>query len=150
MTAIPPLLAIASGRKARPRKAPIERPKEIRLHLDVARVLREHCLPEWRWGHISSGELRTIQTAARLKRMGAPRGSPDFLLISPCALLRCLELKRIGETLTDDQEQFRLWCSGHGIPHVVGRTFDEALAAFDRWDCLRIELPGRAREGGSQ
>ena len=98
-----PLLQLMAGKKTRLRKAPVVRPREIRLHLDVARVLREHCLPEWVWFHVPNGERRDVRTGARLKLMGVRPGVPDFLLISPYGSVRLLELKRPLETLSDAQ-----------------------------------------------
>jgi hypothetical protein len=138
MTVVPPLLMLAEGRKPRPRKAPMNRPKESVLHFAVAKLLREHCLPDWLWTHIASGELRDVRTAAKLKAMGVRRGWPDFILVPPIGQLHSLELKRAGEVLSDDQEAFQLHCIRHGWPHVVARTLDEALVALDAWGCLRI------------
>ena len=49
---IPPLLALATGRRVRPRQAPATRAKELGLHVDFADLLRRHARPEWRWTHI--------------------------------------------------------------------------------------------------
>ena len=142
MTVIPPLLAIAQGHRARPRKAPQTAPKESRLQYDVAALLRDHCLPEWRWSHFSAGERRDARTGARLKRMGLQRGWPDFLLVSPAGQLHFLELKRQGESLSEPQEAFQLWAVRHGIPHSVADSFDQALAFLDAIGCLRIKIGG--------
>jgi len=131
-----------ASKKARPRKAPAIRPREIRLHLDVARVLREHCLPEWIWFHVPNGERRDVRTGSRLKRMGVRPGVPDFLLISPYGSVRLLELKRSGETLSDAQEEFRIHCIRHGIAHAIAYDIDQALIALDAWSCLRIKIGG--------
>jgi VRR-NUC domain len=142
MTATPPLILLAAGRKVRPRRAPVVRPKEITLHMSVAKVLRDHCLPEWQWFHPGSGELRDIKTAVKLKRMGLKAGLPDIALIGPTGIFHALELKRRGETLSDAQEAFQLWCIRHGVPHSVAYSFDDALAALDAWGCLRIKIGG--------
>jgi hypothetical protein len=142
MSAIPPLLMLAEGRKPRARKAPLVRPKEISLHMSVAKVLHEHCLPDWLWTHIASGELRDVRTAEKLKAMGVRRGWPDFILVPPAGQLHSLELKRVGEYLSDDQEAFRLHCIRHGWPHSVAYTLDDALAVLDYWGCLRIKIGG--------
>jgi VRR-NUC domain len=120
----------------------MERPKEIALHMSVTKVLREHCLPEWQWTHIPSGEIRDKRTAGKLKQMGVKAGWPDFVLIPPAGQLHCLELKRQGETLSDVQEAFQLWCIRHNIPHSVAYSLDEALAVLDHWGCLRIKIGG--------
>jgi hypothetical protein len=142
MKATPPLLALAAGKKARPRRAPVIRPKELVLHMAIAKLLREHCLPEWQWCHIPNGELRDKRTPGKLKQMGTKPGWPDFILVPPVGQLHCLELKRIGETLSDAQENFQFWCIRHSVPHSVAFTFDEALAVLDTWGCLRIKIGG--------
>jgi VRR-NUC domain-containing protein len=137
-----PLLQIAAGRRVRARKPSIPRPKEIALHMAVADVLRRFARPDWRWSHFPSGELRDIKTASKLRGMGLARGWPDFVLIDPSGRLHALELKRQGETLSDDQEAFEVWCIGHGVPHAIARTSDEALAVLSRWEALRIKIGG--------
>jgi hypothetical protein len=147
MTTIPPLLTLAAGGKVRPCKAPAIRPREIELHFQVAKILREYCRPDWQWTHIGHGEARDIRTAAKLKQMGVRRGWPDFVLLPPSEQIRCLELKRIGEKLTEDQEAFRLWCVKHGVPYAIARSLDEALVTLDAWGALAIRLTGRSIGG---
>ena len=142
MTAIPPLLMIAEGRKPRVRKAPVARPKEIVLHMAVAKVLCDHALETWTWTHVSSGEMRSNITAAKLKRMGAKPGWPDFILVAPSGQLHAMELKRIGARLSGPQAEFQSWCIKHAVRHSVCRTIDEALAVLDAWACLRIKIGG--------
>lgn len=138
MRATIPFLSLAAGRKPRVRKVP--RPKEIMLHMQVAKVLRDHARHDWQWTHIASGELRDIRTAVKLKRMGTKPGWPDFVLVPPTGQMHCLELKREGEKLTEEQEGFQLWCIRHGVPHSVAFTQSQALAVLDSWHCLRIKL----------
>jgi hypothetical protein len=127
---------IAAGRKPRLRKAEIPRPKEIGLHMAVAGLLRRFARPDWRWSHFPAGEHRDIRTAAKLKAMGVQRGWPDFVLFDPSGRLHGLELKRQGETLSEDQETFQEWAIGHGVPHSVSRSVDEALTVLDAWGAL--------------
>jgi hypothetical protein len=133
----PPLLMIAEGRRPRPRKAPTSRPMEIDLHMRVAALLRRRCRSDWQWTHIASGELRDKRTAVKLKRMGLRPGWPDFVLVSPRGQMHCLELKRAGESLSDDQENFKFWSIRHGVPFVVAYAIDDILAASVAWRCLR-------------
>jgi VRR-NUC domain len=142
MSAGLPLLMLAAGRKPRLRKARPARPREIVLHCAVSKLLRNHCLPEWLWWHTPNGELRTKIVAAKLKALGVKRGVPDIVLISPCGSARFLEFKRQGGVLSDDQEEFRVHCLRHGIPHSVVFNVDQALAALDQWGCLRIKIGG--------
>jgi hypothetical protein len=141
MKATLPILMLAEGLKPRARRAPRTAPKEYRLQTDVADVLKDYALPEWRWSHFPAGERRDVRTGARLKRMGLQRGWPDFQLVSPRGLFHALELKRLGEDLTDEQQDFQLWCCRFGVPHSVAYSFDEALAALSHWGCLRIAPP---------
>jgi hypothetical protein len=142
MTAIPPLLRLMAGKKARPRKAPRVRPREMRLHLDVARVLLDHSNPEWFWWHTPNGGKRDIITASLFKKMGVKPGVFDFVLVAPSAVAHFLELKREGESLSDAQEKFQLHAIKHGWPHSVADSFDTALAALDHWGALRIRIGG--------
>lgn len=141
MRATIPFLRLAMGRKPRVRKAPP--PREAVLHMAVAKVLREHCLPSWQWTHIASGELRDVRTAMKLKRMGVRRGWPDFVLVPPTGQMHCLELKREGEKLTVGQEDFQTWCISNTVPHAVVFTQSQAFAVLDEWQCLRVRLADR-------
>lgn len=129
------------GKRIRKAKAP--KPKEHVLHFAVAKLLRDHALPTWQWTHIASGELRDIRTATKLKNMGVRRGWPDFVLVPPTGQMHCLELKREGEKLTEDQEAFQTWCIAHNLPHSVCWTIDDVLAVLDLWGCLRIKITAK-------
>ncbi len=147
MTAFtPPLLAAMSGAKPRARRAHIPAPKEAVLHFGVAKLLRDHCLPTWRWTHIGHGEKRDIRTATKLMQLGQQKGWPDFLFISPDGRVHCLELKRLGSDLSFDQEKFQIWCVSHGVPYIVCRTMEQVLFAFEHWGCLRIQFTPRREE----
>jgi hypothetical protein len=140
MTAAPPLLVLAAGGKPRPRRERVPVPKESKLQADVALLLHDHLLPDWRATHFPAGEARDVITGARLKRFGLKRGWPDCQLLSPAGLYHGLELKRLGEGLGEDQKSFRAWARAHNVPYAVAWTMDEALEAFDRWGCLRIKV----------
>ena len=80
-------------------------------------------------------EIEGDGRSARLARLRSVRSA------GPCY---ALELKREGETLCDDQEEFQTWCIASGVPHSVGRTVDEALAVLGAWGALRIKIGGRS------
>lgn len=143
MTTLPPLLALAQGRRVRSRKAAVPRPLELQLHMAVADLLRRFARNDWRWSHFPSGELRDIKTASKLRAMGLARGWPDFVLIDPSGRFHALELKRQGETLSDDQEGFQEWAIARGVPHSVVRTTDEAFEVLGAWGALLIKISGR-------
>jgi hypothetical protein len=138
MTATPPLLMICEGRRPRARKAPVVRPKESLLQCAVADLLRRHVLPDWQWSHFPAGEWRGVVTGARLKRFGLQRGWPDFILLSPDGRFHGLELKRAGESLTDDQEAFQLWAIRHAVTYSVAFNSEQAFAVLTAWGALRI------------
>lgn len=144
MNALPPLLALSKGRKVRPRRAPsISKPKELTaIHIPVAKLLKEHCLRDWRYTHFPAGEKRDKRTASKLKAMGMQPGIFDFLIFSPTGQLHCLEVKRSASAkLNRNQESFRLWCVKGGVPYAVAWTIDQVLLAFGRWGCLRVHVP---------
>jgi hypothetical protein len=138
---IPPLLIAAAGCKPKLRSAKIIHPKELALHMLVAKMLRKHCLPTWRHTHFPGGELLPPYVGAKLKRMGKMPHWPDFILIKQSTrLIHFLELKRLGEDLDEGQEEFRDWCLAGNIPHCVAWTLDDVCMIFDEWDCLRIKF----------
>jgi hypothetical protein len=75
--------------------------------------------------------------------MGVQRGWPDFVLFDPSGRLHALELKREGESLTEDQEDFQTECIARGVPHSVSRSMDVALTVLGDWGALRIKIGGR-------
>ena len=64
--------------------------------------------------------------ARKLKRMGVRAGWPDIVLLGPPGL-HCLELKRLGEKLAEDQQLFEAFCIGIGVPYRWADNFDGAL-----------------------
>jgi hypothetical protein len=72
--------------------------------------------------------------------MGLKTWLPDIALIGPTGIFHALELKRLGEVLSDAQADFQTWCIRHNVPHSVAFTFDEALAVLDAWGALRIRI----------
>jgi hypothetical protein len=133
----PPLLQLAAGRKVRPRKAAMLRPKESRLHADVAALLSAHCLPDWKWRWVPA-KAQNAREGAIWKRLGAKPHWPDFELVSPYGSVRFLEIKQEGNDLDDGQKEFRIWCVQHGVPHVVAWKMNDVLVAFYEWGCTRL------------
>ncbi|MCX7898490.1 MAG: VRR-NUC domain-containing protein [Methylocystis sp.] len=136
MPSLPPLIVLAEGRKARPRKALRVRPKEVALHMQVAHLLRRTARPEWRWTHFPAGEHRNPRTGAKLKAMGLNPGWPDFLIVAPGGVAHFLELKREGGGLSEAQQQMQIWAAAQGVPFSVARTFDDALAVLTAWGAI--------------
>lgn len=142
---LPPLLAAMEGRKPRAREDRAPAPKELSLHIPVATLLKDHCLPDWEWAHYPGGEVLDERTAAKLKAMGRRMGWPDFIFITPYGSIMFLELKRSGKSpLSDEQKKFRERCIARRNPYVVAWTMDQVLTTLTEWGCLRIEYEGRA------
>ena len=143
-----PLLALAQGRKVRAWRAPVWRPRESKLHVLVADVLRKHCLPDWRWTFLNR-KAKDPREGAIFKTMGLQRAWPDFQLLSPRCMFHGLEIKREGEDLREDQEEFRAWVLSHGGEYEVASTIDRVLDIFRYWKCLRIYSAPRPRSEAS-
>ena len=123
----------------RARREPRYRPVEYKLQCTIADTLRKYHQKEWLWTHFPAGELRTLLTGARLKRMGLRRGLPDFLLFAPNGgRPHFLELKREGEDLTVDQQETRAWCLRNDVPYAVAATVKDAVAALSGWDAVKL------------
>jgi hypothetical protein len=144
MTLTPPLLVLAAGGKPRLRRERLPVPKEIILHVTVADLLREHCL--WDWTHINR-KAKDAREGKILKTMGVNPGWPDFILLSPSGHALFLELKRPGQELTEEQEQFRDRCIRRGNPCEIAWTLDQVLVALQRWGCLRVKFPAPRTDG---
>ncbi|MCB5173678.1 hypothetical protein [Microvirga lenta] len=115
-------------------------PKEIRLHFSVAKCLKDYARRDWQWTHFPAGEVRDEVTGAKLKRMGTKPGWPDFIFVSPEGVFHGLELKREGEGLNDDQEDFHNHAKAQGWKVAVAETFKDAVETLNAWGCLRIKF----------
>jgi hypothetical protein len=140
-------LHLFKGKRQRGVKPPA--PKEFASHVVIADMLRRWCVPGWIWTHFPAGEDRGHVTvmrkgkpvtfspaASRLKRMGLRPGFPDFLFFSKTRACAFLELKRKGETTSDDQDEVIAFMrdAGHAVlttdsvPHAV--TFLKAIGVL--------------------
>jgi VRR-NUC domain len=115
-------------------------PKELKLHIAVADRLKADASPDWRWTHFPAGEEPDKRHAAKLKAMGLQRGWPDFILVSPGGRLHALELKRQGETLSEDQEAFAEWCGEQGVPFACHDDLLGAIGTLSSWGVVRVRL----------
>jgi hypothetical protein len=132
-------LSLFKGRRQRGLKLPTA--KEFALHCLVADMLRRWGTTGWRWTHFPAGEKRPKITTGRLKRMGVARGWPDFLLLSPYPpKLHCLEIKRLGGKLTDEQRDFSEWCAVNGYDYQVADNLRDAVAILRDWGAVRASV----------
>jgi hypothetical protein len=49
-----------------------------------------------------------------------------------------LEIKRRGEEMTEEQEDFEVWCREQGVPFACTDDLRGALAILRSWGVLRI------------
>lgn len=109
---------------------------EFRLTCGIAKVLRNHKLPNVVAFHIPNGEKRSAATGARLKAMGVERGAADFLVQVLGRPAGMLELKRHGGQQTDDQRRFeRSWRDAGGL-YEVADGWNTATAVLVAWGAI--------------
>jgi hypothetical protein len=122
---------------------------EFAVHCLIADTLRRSLSPGWIWFHVPNGEKRPARIdkrgrriskeGGRLKRMGVLPGVSDFLLIAPpSARLYALELKRRGETPSEDQRLFLRAVRAAGGAAEWVDSFDGAIAVLKSWNAVRI------------
>jgi hypothetical protein len=139
MSALPPLLAIAEGRRARPRKPanceprPRDRNAEARIQAAIVEWIRT-VAPSLIVFHPANGGLRSKTEAARLKWIGGLAGVPDLVVMGLDGQSWLLEVKGPGGALSIEQEQFRDRCTALRIPFSIVRSIDDARLAFSVWN----------------
>jgi hypothetical protein len=117
----------------KPRKAPAA--LEFRTCCALADTLRRFAEPGWRWTHFPAGEYRRPETGERLARMGLKKGWPDYQFLSPTGVTFYLELKRKGNALTAEQDEFRRVAEPLNI-WGVARSYEQAIAILQQWGVL--------------
>jgi hypothetical protein len=137
------------------RKVPALNPLEYKMQIALAELLRLLGRKGVDWWHTPNGELRNKRHAAKLKAMGVRPGVADFFFtwgepvsvaaepqvrIFPQNLF--LELKRRGEHLSPDQEQFRDSVTVKGSFYEVADNIDDAIAILKRYHILRSTTQG--------
>lgn len=109
---------------------------EFRLQCAVADLLRLTVMPNVYWTALPFGEKRTLETGARLKRMGVRAGAGDILLlINGRAIM--LELKvekgRQSDTQRDTEEA---WTVAKGL-YFVARGYHAAREFLEMIEAIR-------------
>lgn len=136
---IPPLLALAEGRRARPRKAansevrPRDRNAEARIQAAIAEWVRS-VAPDLICFHPANGGFRSKAEAARFKWLGVLAGVPDVVIIGLDGRAWLLEVKSAGGSLSAEQRRIQNRCVALRIPFAVVRSIDDARRAFAIWD----------------
>lgn len=124
--------------KPRRKLPPVEKvpsPREIVLHRDVAKLLKQYGRADWIWFHPPNEETRGKPESA-----GVLAGVADWVGIAPGSRCHMLELKRAGGKLSEAQIAFRDKCQVIGVPHAVVFDMAGALAALSSWGALRIKI----------
>jgi len=110
---------------------------ELALHLSIGDTLRLLARPGVVWWHVSNGEKRDKQTAAKLKRMGVLPGVSDLTISLPGGRFGFLELKWNGNRLTPEQHDFLAAMAERGHLTGVAYTLDSALIQLASWGAIR-------------
>jgi hypothetical protein len=139
MSALPPLLAIAKGIRARARKPensevrPRDRNAEARIQAAIVEWVRT-VAPQLIVFHPANGGFRTKAEAARMKWIGVLAGIPDLVLLGRDGKTWLIEVKADGGTLSADQIVIRDRCTALRIPHCIARSIDDVRVAFQIWE----------------
>jgi hypothetical protein len=137
-------LHLFRGRRQRGQAAPP--PSEFAVHCALADLLRRWTMPGWRWSHFPAGEERPARiingkrvslAGERLKRMGLHPGFPDFQFFHVTGRCCFLELKRCGETLSEEQREIAMHLIRAGHGYLCTDSFDDAVATLKDWGVLR-------------
>ena len=138
MSALPPLLMLAEGRKPRPRKAensevrPRDRNAEARTQAAIVEWIRL-VAPDLIAFHVPNGGLRTKAEAARMKWVGVLAGVPDIVVLGLDGRCWLIEVKGPGGSLSPEQCVIRDRCVAMRIPFVVAKSIDDVRLAFGLW-----------------
>jgi hypothetical protein len=138
MTALPPLLMIAEGRKPRPRKPansearPRDRNAEARIQAAIVEWIRT-VAPDLIAFHAANGGYRTPAEAARMKWVGVLAGVPDVIVLGLDGRCWLIEIKGPAGALSAEQRAIRDRCTALRIPFVVAKSIDDVRLAFRLW-----------------
>jgi hypothetical protein len=138
MSALPPLLMLAAGRRARPRKPensevlPRDRNTEARIQAAIVEWIRT-VAPTLICFHVPNGGLRSKAEAARLKWVGTLAGVPDVVVLGLDGRCWLIEVKGPGGSLSPEQCVIRDRCVALRIPFVVAKSIDDVRVAFRLW-----------------
>lgn len=121
-------------------------PSEQEWHIQLVREIRELRLLSsgWSFTHFPAGGERTAKSGAIMKAMGLERGWPDLIFLRPptpelsVGLPHGLELKRLGETTSDDQDRIAARFQSFGWPYAVADNIGTAVDVLRDWGALRI------------
>jgi len=138
MSALPPLLMLAEGRKPRPRKP---ENSEVRSRDRNAEALAQAAIVEWirlvapdlLVFHVPNGGLRSKAEAARMKWIGVLAGIHDLVLLGLDGKTWLIEVKAAGGALSPEQRAIRDRCTAMRIPYVIARSIDDVRVAFKLW-----------------
>lgn len=118
--------------------------KESELHIAIATHIRDWVSPFVFWWHTPNGEKRDYATAAKLRRMGVKPGVHDLIFLDErTRTIYSLEVKRKGESMTDEQLVFAGVIKAMDGRTAVVDTFAGAVQQLESWGLLRIKVGGQ-------
>lgn len=89
------------------------------------------------WSHIPNEGKRHRFVALLLKAVGMISGTPDYFFIWPNGG-GVIEIKVGKGRLTENQMDYRQWCSDLGISHSVCRSVQEVVDQLVQWRVLDV------------
>jgi hypothetical protein len=127
-------------------------PTEFAIHVALTDTLARWISPGWIHFHVPNEGLRARRTnpktgktfspeAQRLARMGVYAGVSDLILIAPNGgRVHALEIKRPGETPSDEQSNFLKKVEAAGGCGEWTDSVEGGLAILKRWGALRVTI----------
>jgi hypothetical protein len=104
-------------------------PKESNLHIALVKFCRTWMSPQWRMFHVPNGGQRNKREAALFKAMGVSPGVPDLIFVGPGKVF-FVELKRRGESATDEQANWGLHIMRCGHAYLISNDLQDVLDAL--------------------
>jgi hypothetical protein len=84
--------------------------------------------------HPANGGWRSKAEAARFKWLGVVAGIPDLVLVGRDGVVRFIEVKAEGGSLSEAQRDMRDRLIAMRIPYAVARSIDDVRRAFAIWN----------------
>jgi VRR-NUC domain len=83
--------------------------------------------------HPANGGWRSKAEAARFKWLGVVAGVPDLVLVGRDGVVRFIEVKADGGSLSRAQRDMRDRLTAMRVPYAVARSIDDVRVAFRAW-----------------
>lgn len=89
---------------------------------------------------IPNAARRTASGKASNGVPGLTKGYPDLQIVGPMGRVYTIEVKSEKGRLRKEQEEWRMWCTAHGIPWCLARSVDDVKTALMHWQVRTREV----------